>query len=151
MATTSRPGGERGEPYPSAASARSDEYSGGSIADILQGIVGNIQNIIRSEVRLAKTEMKEEATAAGKAAGMLAAGAVLAIYAVGILLLCLVYALSGPLPAWAAALVVGLVVAAIAGILVMIGMNRIKSVSPKPEQTIDSIKEDVQWVKQQSR
>jgi uncharacterized membrane protein YqjE len=145
MASTARPDGERGGPYAGGTGG------GGSIADILQEIVGNIQNIIRSEVRLAKTEIKEEATTAGKAAGMLAAGAVLAVYAVGILLLCAVYALRGPLPDWAAALVVGLVVAAIAGALVMIGINRIKSVNPKPEQTIDSVKEDVQWVKQQTR
>jgi uncharacterized membrane protein YqjE len=145
MASSARPDGERSGPYAAGTG------NGGSIADILQEIVGNIQNIIRSEVRLAKTEIKEEATTAGKAAGMLAAGAVLAVYAVGILLLCAVYALRGPLPDWAAALVVGLVVAAIAGALVMVGINRIKSVNPKPEQTIDSVKEDVQWVKQQTR
>jgi uncharacterized membrane protein YqjE len=143
MASSARPDGERGGPYTAAG--------GGSIADLLQEIVGNVQHIIRSEVRLAKTEIKEEATAAGRAAGMLAAGAVLAVYAVGILLLCAVYALRGPLPDWAAALVVGLVVAALAGALIMVGINRIKQVSPKPEQTLDSVKEDVQWVKQQTR
>lgn len=144
MAHVSRPVGGRDEPYPPASSS-------GSIAELLSDIVGNIQNIIRSEVRLAKTEITEEATAAGKAAGILAAGVVLALYAVGFLLLCLVYALRGPLPDWAAALVVGLAVAGVAGLLVMVGVQRIKNVDPKPEQTIDTIKEDVQWVKQQTR
>jgi uncharacterized membrane protein YqjE len=124
---------------------------GASIAGLLQDIVSNIQGIIRSEIRLAKAEVREDASTIGKGAGMLVAGAVLAIYAVGILLLCAVYALSGAIPSWAAALIVGLVVAAIAGVLVGIGLGRVKSVNPAPDQTIHSIKEDVQWVKQQTR
>lgn len=122
-----------------------------SVAGLLQDIVSNIQGIIRSEVRLAKAEVTEDATTMGKAAGMLAAGAVLGIYALGILLLCIVYALEGPLPDWAAALIVGLVVTAAAGILVKIGIDRIKAVNPAPDKTIDSVKEDIQWVKQQTR
>jgi membrane protein implicated in regulation of membrane protease activity len=102
-------------------------------------------------VRLAKAEVREEATSAGKAAGMLAVGAVLGAYAVGLLLLTIVYALNGPLPDWLAALIVFAVVAIAAAVLAKIGLDRIKQVSPKPEQTIDSIKEDVQWVKQQTR
>lgn len=124
---------------------------GGSIAELLQGIVGNVQGIIRSEVRLAKTEIREDVTTAGRAAGMLAVGAVLGIYAVGLLLLTIIYALNGPLPDWLAALIVFAVVAIAAAVLVKLGLDRIKNVTPKPEQTIDSIKEDVQWVKQQTR
>src|SRR4051794_4937106 len=104
--------------------------SSGSIADLLQNIVGNIQGIIRSEVTLAKTEIKEEATTAGKAASMLAVGAVLGVYAVGLLLLTFIYALNGPLPDWAAALIVFVVVAAVAGVLVKLGLDRIKQVTP---------------------
>jgi uncharacterized membrane protein YqjE len=130
-----------------------DGYAPGgtSIAGLLQEIVSNVQGIIRSEVHLAKTEMKEEATAAGKAGGMLAAGVVLGIYALGLFLLTIVYALTGPLPDWLAALIVFVVVATIAGVLVKLGLDRMKQVSPAPEQTIDSIKEDVQWVKHQVR
>ena len=140
-------GRDAGAYPPSGAPGGSDT----SIAGLFQEIVGNIQGIIRSEVQLAKAEVKEDATAMGRAAGMLVAGAVLGIYALGILLLFVVYALEGPLPDWAAALIVGLVVAAIAGVLVMLGLKRIKSVNPAPDKTIDSIKEDVQWVKQQTR
>lgn len=152
MASTTHSDGERANPPPSAGFERTgrSERDDTSIASLLQGIVGNVQGIIRSEVRLAKTEITEEATAAGKAAGVLAGGAVLALYAVGILLLAAVYALTGPVPDWAAALIVGLVVAAVAGIMVKMGLERIKSVSPMPQQTIDSVKEDVRWVKEQS-
>jgi uncharacterized membrane protein YqjE len=132
-------------------SSGQDEAGGSSIAGLLQEIVGDVQGIIRSEVRLAKAEVKEDATSMGKAAGMLVAGAVLGIYALGILLLCIIYALNGPLPDWVAALIVGLVVAAAAGILAKIGLDRVKSVNPAPDKTIDSVKEDIQWVKQQTR
>jgi uncharacterized membrane protein YqjE len=147
--------GRADEPYPPTAtrptSSGQDEAGGSSIAGLLQEIVGDVQGIIRSEVRLAKAEVKEDATSMGKAAGMLVAGAVLGIYALGILLLCIIYALNGPLPDWVAALIVGLVVAAAAGILAKIGLDRVKSVNPAPDKTIDSVKEDIQWVKQQTR
>jgi len=149
MTDTPRFGAARSDdPYPSDGAASASD---GSVAGLLQNIVGNIQGIIRSEVRLAKAEVTEDATAMGKAAGVLAVGAVLGIYALGILLLFAVYALEGPLPDWLAALIVGLVVAAVAGILVKIGLQRIKSVNPAPDKTIDSVKEDIQWVKQQTR
>lgn len=136
---------------PGGVEARYPAGGSGSIAELLQGIVGNVQGIIRSEVRLAKTEIREDVTTAGRAAGMLAVGAVLGIYAVGLLLLTIIYALNGPLPDWLAALIVFAVVAIAAAVLVKVGLDRIKTVTPKPEQTIDSIKEDVQWVKQQTR
>jgi uncharacterized membrane protein YqjE len=143
--------GRADEPYAVRPSGTTDEQSGGSVAGLLQEIVGNIQGIIRSEVRLAKAEVKEDASAMGKAAGMLVAGAVLGIYALGILLLFAVYALAGPLPDWLAALIVGVVVAIIAAVLVKVGLDRVKSVNPAPDKTIDSVKEDIQWVKQQTR
>lgn len=142
--------GRADEPYPPATDGAGQQPEG-SIAGLLQEIVGNVQGIIRSEVRLVKAEVKEDATSMGKAAGMLVAGGVLGIYALGILLLFLVYVLEGPVPDWAAALIVGLLVAAIAGILVKIGLDRVKRVNPAPDKTIDSVKEDIQWVKQQTR
>jgi uncharacterized membrane protein YqjE len=140
-----------GDDFTSSGAGDTRFAANGSIAELLQGVIGNVQGIIRSEVRLAKAEVREEAMSAGKAAGMLAVGAVLGAYAVGLLLLTIVYALNGPLPDWLAALIVFAVVAIAAAVLAKIGLDRIKQVSPKPEQTIDSIKEDVQWVKQQTR
>ena len=154
MADTSRMGERPYATYPAGQEPRTGSGGAGddsgSIAGLLQGIVGNVQNIIRSEVQLAKTEMKEDASAYGKAAGMLVAGAVLGIYAIGLMLLTFVYLLSTVLSDWVAALIVFVVVAAIAGVLAMIGLKRIKAVKPGPEQTIDTLKEDVQWVKQQT-
>jgi len=152
MTDTPRYGAQHhGDDFTTSGSADTRFAASGSIAELLQGVIGNVQGIIRSEVRLAKAEVREEAMSAGKAAGMLAVGAVLGAYAVGLLLLTVVYALNGPLPDWLAALIVFAVVAIAAAVLAKLGLDRIKQVSPKPEQTIDSIKEDVQWVKQQTR
>lgn len=156
MAETAEPGERAHESSrrPSSTAdmkVRGSEASGTGIAGLLQDIVSNIQEIVRSEVRLAKAEVREDVSTMGKAAGMLVAGAVLGVYALGILLLCAVYALRGPLPDWAAALIVGAVVTVAAVVMAMVGLNRIKGVNPMPEQTIDSIKEDVQWVRHQAR
>jgi uncharacterized membrane protein YqjE len=144
--------GSRDEAYPPGQGPRGADFDEtGSISGLLQGIVGNIQNIIRSEIRLAKTEVKEDATTAGKGAGMIAAGAVLGAYALGILLLACIYLLDKVVANWLAALIVAVVVAIVAAIIAMVGLKEVKSVKPGPEQTVDSIKEDIQWAKQQTR
>lgn len=121
------------------------------ITAILHDIVNDIQEIIRSEIRLAKVELGEQAVKAGKAAGLLAAGGIVGLYALGFLLLACVYALAMFLPSWAAALIVCVFCAAIAGALVVTGRKRIKKVQPKPDRTIANLKENLEWAKNQSR
>src|SRR5882757_2794782 len=87
------------------------------ISDVLQDIFANLQEIVRSEFRLAKVEIKAEAARAAKAGTLLAAGAVLFLYAGGLLLLAGMYALSLVLQLWLAAAVVGALVAVIAAII----------------------------------
>ena len=120
-----------------------------SVAELLQDIVSNIQQIIRSEVLLAKTEVKEEARRAAKAGRLLAGGAALAIYALGFLLLCCVYALSAAIAAWAAALIVGAAIAIMAALLLRVGIRRLREVSPTPQKTVQTVKENVRWAKNQ--
>lgn len=122
-----------------------------SITQILQDIFTNVQEIIRSEMRLARTEIGEETTKALRAVAVLGAGLILGIYALGFLLLSAAYALATVLPDWVGPLLVGLVVAVIATALIVIGRNRIKDVSPIPQKTVASVKEDAQWVKDQTK
>lgn len=122
-----------------------------SIADVLQDIVGNLQGIVRAEVRLAKTEVKEEARKAGRAAAMLGAGVVTAIYTVGLLLLTILFALAAAMPLWLAALILFVLLAAASAILLSIGKKRFQTVHAKPEKTIESMKENVEWVKTQTK
>lgn len=121
-----------------------------SLSEMVSGVVENVQNIVRYEVQLAKTEIQEEAKTAGKGAAMLAAGALVGFYALGLFLLTAVWALATQVDRWLAALIVGVVVAAVAGILAMMGKKKLDEFSPKPEQTIESVKEDIEWVKQQT-
>jgi uncharacterized membrane protein YqjE len=122
-----------------------------SVTQILQDIFTNVQEIIRSEMRLAKTEIGEETNKALRAFAVFGAGLILGMYAVGFLLLSAVYALAAVLPDWLGPLLVGLFVAVIAAALIVIGRNRIKTVSPIPQKTIASVKEDAQWVKDQTK
>ncbi len=122
-----------------------------SIADVLQAIVGNVQGIVRAEVRLAKTEIKEEASKTGRAAAMLGAGVVSAIYAVGLLLLAILFALAQAMPLWLAALILFVLLAITTAILLSIGKKRFQAVHATPEKTIETMKENVEWVKRQTK
>ncbi len=121
------------------------------VSQVLQEIVGDVQDILRSEVRLAKAEIRQEAGKAAKSTGMLGAGAFLAAYAFGFLLLTLVYALGIVVPWWAAALLVAVLVAIPAAVLIRAGLKRFKQVDITPDKTIRSVKENVEWVKSQTR
>jgi uncharacterized protein YoxC len=121
-----------------------------SVSDVLQDIFGNVQDIVRSEVRLARAEIKTEAQKTAKAGKSLVAGGILAFYAGGVLLLAAVYGLSNVLAPWLAALVVGAFVAVVAATLISIGRSHLRLVN-KPEKTIKTMKEDVQWLRDQTR
>jgi len=127
---------------------RNDERS---VSDVLRDIFGNLQDIVRSEVQLAKVEFRTESAQAAKAGKPLIAGAVLSCYAGGLLLLALVYGLSLVLQPWLAALTVGMLVSVLAAILISMGRARLRMVAPKPEKTIKTMKENVQWLKDQTR
>jgi uncharacterized membrane protein YqjE len=122
-----------------------------SFSDVLQDIVGNIQQIIRSEVRLAQVEIKDKANQASKPLSVLVTGAILGLYGLGFLLLAAVYGLSLVLPAWGAALIVGAVMAIIAGGLVASGLTKLREINPVPEKTIQTMKENAQWAKEQTK
>ena len=120
-----------------------------TVPDLVNQIVGNIRGIFRGEIRLAVTELKEEASVASRAAISLGIGVVLGLYAGGLLFLGAVYALTIVLQPWAAALVVAAGTGLLAAIFVTQGMKRFKKVQVKPTKTITSIKENAAWVKHQ--
>jgi uncharacterized membrane protein YqjE len=122
-----------------------------SLSDILQDTIRNVQEIVRSEVRLAKTEIREEVTKAKASTLLIAVGAVTAVFAVLFLLFTAVYALALVMPNWAAALIVGAVLAVTASVMITTGLKRFKQIHPTPERTVETIKENVEWVKQQAK
>jgi hypothetical protein len=122
-----------------------------SIANVLGDIVGNLQQIIRAEMRLAKAELGEELAKARRGAMLLAAGALVGVLALGVLLLAVVYALSTAMAPWAAALVVGGIAAAVGGAFAAAGAKQIKQVTLPPPKTVETVQETVQWAKTRAR
>jgi uncharacterized membrane protein YqjE len=122
-----------------------------SLADVLHDIVRNVQEIVRSEVRLAKTELREEAAKAKAPTILLGAGGVATIFAVFFLLLSTVYALARVMPSWAAALIVAAGLVVVASMLLTAGMKGFKHVHPTPARTVETIQENVKWAKQHTK
>ena len=122
-----------------------------SFSDILQSIVRNVQEIVRSEVRLAKIEIREEAVKAKSVSLFLGTGAVIAIFAILFLLLTIIYALALVIPIWAAALIVGVALAVTASMMFMAGVRRFKQIHATPERTVESVKENLVWAKQHTK
>jgi uncharacterized membrane protein YqjE len=122
-----------------------------SLSGVLQDIIRNVQEIVRSEVHLAKTEILEEAAKAKSSTLLLGAGAVTAIFAMLFFLLMIVYTLALVVPSWAAALIVGAVLAMAASVMLRAGVSRFKQIHPTPERTVETIKENVEWAKQHTK
>ena len=120
-----------------------------SLGTIVSGIVEDLQQIVRGEVQLAKTELKEDATQIGKAVAMLGAGVFFGLIAFIFLMLSLTYLLSEWVEPWIAAGIVGLGLLIIAAILAMSGKSQLQSANLKPEETIESLKEDQEWANRQ--
>ena len=120
------------------------------MSSVLHDIVGNVQHIVRSEVRLARAEIGEELGKLRSAGVLLGLGVLLLVFSTVFLLLAAVYALSLVMPGWAAALVVCGAVGLIAAVLVGLGIKKLKAVRAVPKTTA-SVKEQVEWAKQLTR
>jgi uncharacterized membrane protein YqjE len=119
------------------------------LSSVLQDIVHNIQDIVRSEVRLAKTEVREELAKTRTASALVAVGAVSGLFCILFLLLTLFHALGLVLPEWAAALCVAVTLAILTGVTIMAGMKRFETINAAAPKTVASIKENVEWAKRQ--
>jgi uncharacterized membrane protein YqjE len=119
------------------------------MTEIFRDIVGNVQEMVRSEVRLARVELREEASKTARAGAMLAAGGVLAIVAAVFLLVCIAQLLDMVMPDWAAALVIAIALGIPAAVMVSRGRERLHV--PMPEKTIENVKENVEWMKNQTK
>jgi uncharacterized membrane protein YqjE len=109
-----------------------------------------IITLARQELQLAKAEMSEKGRKAGAGAGLMGVAGGIALLAGGALTAFLILALDGLMPNWLAALLVGVAYAAAAAVVFSVGKSRMQEAGPLvPEQTVNSVKEDVQWAKTQ--
>ncbi|WP_433296719.1 phage holin family protein [Actinoplanes sp. CA-030573] len=130
-----------------APSDRTDPVAETSIGEMIGDISNDLSQLFRQEVELAKVELKQEATKAGKAAGMLGGAGFAGYLAVVLLSFALVFGLANVMDAGWAALIVAVIWAIIGAVLYAAGRKRLKTVDPVPRRTVDTIKEDAQWLK----
>ena len=118
------------------------------IGELVKQLADQTSTLVRQEMDLAKAELSAKGKEAGKGAGMFGGAAAVGLLGGGALTAFLIMLLDGVLANWLAALIVGVVLVAIAGILALQGKKRVQAAAPPvPEQTVETVKEDVQWAK----
>lgn len=120
-----------------------------SIGDLFSELAGETSTLVRQEVALAQTELTQKATVVGKNVGFLVVGGAISYAALLAVLAAVIIGLSLWIPAWISALVVGIVVAIVGFLLVSSALSALKKIEITPRETVESLKEDAQWLKNQ--
>ena len=120
-----------------------------SLGDLFSELAAETGTLVRQEVALAQAEITDKATRVGKNVGYLAVGGAVGYAALLAILTAVILGLSVWIPAWAAALAVGVLVGIVAFVLISSALSELRKTELKPEETVESIKEDAQWLKNQ--
>lgn len=128
-------------PYPDVADQ--------SVGTLVSQLSTDLSKLMSQEMALAKAEMKEEAKKAGVAAGMLGGAALAGLLTAIFATMTLMYVLDTQLPLPLSAFIVTVLWAVVGAVLFVMGRKKLQEVNPKPEQTVQSLKEDKEWVKPQ--
>ncbi len=118
-----------------------------SVGQLLGEISGDLSKLFRQEVELAKAEVRQEATKAGKAAGFLGGAGFAGYITVLLLSFAVVFGLGNVMDLGWAALIVGVVWGIVAAVLYANGRKKLKDVDPVPHRTVETLKEDAKWLK----
>ena len=118
-----------------------------SIPDLLKQLSQETSTLVKQELDLAKAEMSQQGKRAGLGAGFIGGGALFGLGAFGAFTAMLIALLDLAMVTWLAALIVTVVYGAIAAVLAMRGKNKIQEATPPAPQTVDTLKEDVEWAK----
>jgi MFS family permease len=123
-----------------------------SLADLARELSNQTTELVRHEVDLAKAELRAKGKRAGAGAGMFGGAGALGLYALGALTAAIIAGIAEALPVWASALIVAALYGAIAGILALRGKKKVQQATPPlPEETVESVKEDVRYTKQRAQ
>jgi uncharacterized membrane protein YqjE len=120
-----------------------------SLGDLFADLSARASLLVRQEIDLAKAEMSQKAAEAGKHVALIVLGVTLANAALLSLVAALVLGLSNFMEAWLAALLVGLGVGIIAALMAWSGIQALRSMEPLPEQTLETLREDKEWLTHQ--
>lgn len=123
------------------------------VGELVKRLAAETNTLVHQEIELAKAELTQKGKLAGRGAAMFGGAGVVGLLALGALTACFVALLATAIDhVWLAALIVAVVYAAIAGVLALRGRDQVRAATPPaPEQTIESVKEDVEWAKTRTR
>src|ERR1700722_10141719 len=122
-----------------------------SAGELVKQLTEQVSRLIRDELKLAEYEMTRKAKRMGRGAGLFGGGGLVALYGIGCLLAAAILGLASVLPAWAAALIVGGALLVMAGVAGLMGKSQVsKDAHPMPEQTVQSVKADVEEIKERA-
>jgi protein-S-isoprenylcysteine O-methyltransferase Ste14 len=119
------------------------------LGELFSDLVNETTTLVRNEVALAKVELTQKASTVGRNIGSLLVGGAIAYAALLALGAAAIMLLSNAMPGWVAALIVGLIVAGVAWLLISKAITELKRTELTPQETVDSLKEDAQWIKDQ--
>ena len=122
-----------------------------SIGDLFGELARELGTLVRQEIHLAKVEMSQKAGQAGRDAGMVAFGGMLAHAGLLAVIAGMVLALGTLIPLWVSAVIVGVVVLAIGAGLARARISAMKRIDPAPRQTLETLKEDARWARERAQ
>ena len=117
------------------------------LGELVKDLSSQTSTLVRKEIELARAELQEKGKTAGKGAGMLAGAGVAGLLALGALTAGLIAVLSLAMDTWIAALIVMVLWAVVALVLAKAGQKELKRATPPAPQTVETVKEDIQWAK----
>jgi hypothetical protein len=119
------------------------------LGDLFGDLATDMSNLVRQEVSLAKVEVTQKAKYVGRNVGYLVIGGAVAYAALLAILAAIVMLLARVMPDWGATLIVGVVVGAVGWMLIGKAMTALQQADLTPRETVETLKEDATWMKQQ--
>jgi uncharacterized membrane protein YqjE len=133
-----------------AYSAGPEDPRDRGLGELVKDLASQTSTLVRQEIKLAQAEVTQRGKVAGKGAGMLAGAAVTALLGLGAFTALLIIALDSLMPLWLAALIATLLWLAVAAVLGMVGKKALQASTPPAPQTVETVKEDIEWAKTQT-
>jgi uncharacterized membrane protein len=122
-----------------------------SLGDLFVGLTDDMSTLMRQEIQLAKAETMKTVSKAMRSTIMMVAGGLLAYAGLIVLLIAVAIAVGAVMPYWLSSLLVAIVAIVVGAILIQSGRSTIQELTIVPEKSVESIKEDAEWVKEQVR
>jgi uncharacterized membrane protein YqjE len=130
---------------------RTEERSDRPVGELVQELSQQTAALVRQEMRLAQVELQEKGKHAGIGAGMFGGAGLVALYGAAALVAAVIMLIATGLEPWIAALIVGVVLLAVAGVLALLGRKQVdRATPPKPERAMQSVQDDVEHVKRRA-